>query len=217
MGSEMCIRDSMATVLTRAENSLFVSVRLEPDKDSSKPRSSLGLLMRRLKKQLMPGSELSSQVKTASDKISGAQFKVAEGAASKLKRPADTLKLGPNELVSTVVSAAAFDASGAVPADYFSRKRELRPKTSQIAAALRDFRANFKEVKLAVQLKQLSLELLPKKAEILRMREEGDLDGVAAALHPYAKLVRSFKGVGDPCFDQELFDALQECEQRAGH
>ena len=115
------------------------------------------------------------------------------------------------------MSAAAFDASGAVPADYFSRKRELRPKTSQIAAALRDFRANFKEVKLAVQLKQLSLELLPKKAEILRMREEGDLDGVAAALHPYAKLVRSFKGVGDPCFDQELFDALQECEQRAGH
>lgn len=208
---------NMATVLTRAENSLYVSVRLEPDKDSSKPRSSLGLLMRRLKKQLMPGSELSSQVKTASDKISGAQFKVAEGAASKLKRPADTLKLGPNELVSTVVSAAAFDASGAVPADYFSRKRELRPKTSQIAAALRDFRANFKEVKLAVQLKQLSLELLPKKAEILRMREEGDLDGVAAALHPYAKLVRSFKGVGDPCFDQELFDALQECEQRAGH
>lgn len=207
---------NMATVLTRAENSLFVSVRLEPDKDSSKPRSSLGLLMRRLKKRLMPGSELSSQVKTASDKISGAQFKVAEGAAPKLKRPADTLKLGPNELVSTVVSAAAFDASGAVPADYFSRKRELRPKTSQIAAALRDFRANFKEVKLAVQLKQLSLELLPKKAEILRMRAEGDYDGVAAALHPYAKLVRSFKGVGDPCFDQELFDALQECEQRAG-
>ena len=208
---------NMATVLTRAENSLFVSVRLEPDKGSSKPRTSLGLMMRRLKIRLMPGSELSSQVKTASDKISGAQFKVAEGAAPKLKRPADTLKLGPNELVSTVVSAAAFDASGAVPADYFSRKRELRPKTSQIAAALRDFRANFKEVKLAVQLKQLSLELLPKKAEILRMREEGDFAGVAEALRPYAKLVHSFKGVGNPCFDQELFDALQECEQRAGH
>ena len=207
---------NMASVLTRAENSLYVSVRLEPDKASSKPQTPLGLMMRRLKLRLMPGGGLSGQVCDAADKISGARFKVTEGSTPKLKRPSGTLKLGPSELVSTLVSAKAFDESGAVPADYFSRKLKLKPKTSQVAASLRDFRTNFKEVKLAVQLKQLSLELLPKKAEILRMREEGDFDGVDAALRPYAALVRSFKGIGDPCFDQELFDALKECEQRAG-
>lgn len=202
---------NMGTVLTNPFNSLYVTVKQAggspADPDSTSP---LKTVVGKIKQALMPRAKLKGPIVKENDQVSGCSFSVLQGAAPKGKCPSDTFRTGPNELVSTIIAADEFMKTGAVPQDFFKRKRELKPKTAQIAKIQKEFKENFRQVKLAVQLKQLSLVLLPKKEEILRMKSEGDTKGVAQALRPYAKLAKTFKGVGDVCFDQELYTALQE-------
>jgi phosphorylcholine metabolism protein LicD len=94
--------------------------------------------------------------------------------------------------------------------DYYRIKRTAWNANATCRDTMKKFRHNFKQMKLAVQLKEISLDLLPRKREIIQGYNEGHLKQTKEALKPLYKATRKFKGAGSPNIDDELFEVYQQ-------
>lgn len=119
------------------------------------------------------------------------------------------LKVPASCLCSTTVAVGDLLDAGALDPELPARFAKLRHKTVRSRKILERFRANYAQIKLAVQLKQVSLDLLPQKAHIADLVSRGDVAGLKDVLRSYLKLAKEFETVGDIRFDDEIYEALQ--------
>ena len=63
-------------------------------------------------------------------------------------------------------------------------------------------------MKLAVQLKELSLQLLPMKSEILALEEADEQEQLREILQPYFKCAKKYASIGDVVFDEDIYRVL---------
>ena len=101
-----------------------------------------------------------------------------------------------------LVSCYGFDSR------YYERKREAAIANKPDKAVFTKFRRNFSQVKLAVQLKELSLQLLPMKSEILALEEADEQEQLREILQPYFKCAKKYASIGDVVFDEDIYRVL---------
>lgn len=126
-----------------------------------------------------------------------------------------SLELPKYTVASAVVSYDELVKCGGFASAYFTRKALYTKSTAKARAISKAFNQNFKELKLAVALKELSLELLPQKERIHRLAADNNIEELAQVLAPYIKLAKKYKGAGSLLFDAEIYSALQLVQEKA--
>ena len=122
---------------------------------------------------------------------------------------------GDSLLISGCISYESLLAKGLLGSEFFSRKKQVRRANRRDRALLKRFQANFKQIKLAVRLKEISVGLLSQKAELLDMASREDWVALKIALGPYLKCAKKFEGVGNLNFDDDLHRLLLEVQKRS--
>lgn len=77
------------------------------------------------------------------------------------------------------------------------------------------FRHNYSQLKLAVRLKELSVELLPRKQEICQLASKGDLAALEKILKPYRSCYEKYHDTGEVFLDEGIDSALKLLLDRA--
>ena len=117
-------------------------------------------------------------------------------------------------VASTHITYEQLVAEGAFDETYFKRNHEAAIAAEDSAEILERFRLNFDQIKLAVQLKELSLSLMPRKDEILALEAAGDWETLGPIMRPYVRCAKAYGHAGEPRFDDDLFRVLQEALKR---
>ncbi|MDO5118234.1 MAG: LicD family protein [Eggerthellaceae bacterium] len=87
---------------------------------------------------------------------------------------------------------------------------ELKRTRASKARTLKHFRNNFAQQLLAVRLKELSVELKPRKDEILALDAAGDKKALKSLLSGYLACAREFDGVGPMSFDDDIYRIMKK-------
>lgn len=133
-----------------------------------------------------------------------------KGYISKAVGPVGTsLNPGKVNLASATATFGELVSAGGFAESYYSRKAALAQRLKPAKAINRRFAANFKSLKLAVSLKELSLELLPQKERICDLAQQHDIAGLKETLADYLKLAKKYKNTGNLEFDSEIYAALE--------
>lgn len=210
----VCGEDSllleMGALQPSSLNGLYVSVLLE--RSEHKSSGLLGTLKGVLTRQATRYGGLAAEPLPCADGVSGFEFKVRTQKVRRGKRPPARLVLDRNTVLSTVISMADAEAVSAVPAGYWERSSAVRPAFESAVAAHRESRAAFRQLKLAVKLKELALELLPRKAELLELERSGNTEQLRQELRPYLRIARHADSSVELCFDEELYALLKRLE-----
>ena len=119
------------------------------------------------------------------------------------------LELPANCAVSLDVGYRQLLESGVWDEGYYERRSAYRKDLAKARKAQKCFRENFEQIKLAVALKEVSLQLLPIKEQIKSAADEGDTNRVEELLAPYISIVRKYAGVGNLTFDDEIYQTLK--------
>lgn len=125
------------------------------------------------------------------------------------------LELPKYTVASAAVSYEELVDRGGVAQGYFTRKALYSKRTAKARAISKAFNQNFKELKLAVALKEVSLELLPQKDRICELAANEDREQLGQILAPYAKLAKKYKGLNGLDFDPEIYSALKLVQKKA--
>ena len=109
----------------------------------------------------------------------------------------------------TAIANAGFAelcAQGVANKELYTRRDAVRKQLGQANQAFRKFRDNFRDIKIAVKVKEVSLELLPRKDEIVALYDERKYDELSELLKPYSKCAAKFKDAGKKlCFDEDIY------------
>ena len=133
-----------------------------------------------------------------------------KGYAAKTAGPIGTsLNPGKVNLASAAITLDELIAAGGFDKGYYRRKAALSLRLKPAKAINRRFAANFKSLKLAVSLKELSLELLPQKERICDLAQQHDIAGLKEILASYLKLAKKYRNAGNLEFDPEIYAALK--------
>ena len=148
----------------------------------------------------------------------GREFRVLtrpDDAGEDLDRPGTPAAGEAPLLLSGCISYESLLSKGLLGDEFFSRKRQVRKANRRDRALLKRFQTNFKQIKLAVRLKEISMGLLDRKAELLDMASREDWVALKTALGPYLKCAKRFEGVGNLNFDDDLHRLLLEVQKRS--
>lgn len=77
------------------------------------------------------------------------------------------------------------------------------------------FTRNYAQLKLAVRLKELSLDLLPQKQHISKLANDGNMGELAKVLRGYRACYEKYHDVGDVFLDDDIDDALRLLLERS--
>lgn len=133
-----------------------------------------------------------------------------EKYVAKTSAPTGTaLNPGKVNLASAELTRAELESAGGFDKRYYSRKAALAEQSKEARAANRRFAANFKALRLAVELKELSMKLLPMKDLICKLAGQNDIDGLEDVLSDYLKLARKYKNSGNLKFDDDIYAAFE--------
>lgn len=103
---------------------------------------------------------------------------------------------------------------GGLDEGFFTRRAENWKDTARERQILKDFRFNFSQVKLAVETKKLARALLPRKAELLSLRDRGDYAQLGSELSGYIATAKKYRQYGDCNFDDDLFELMKETQKQ---
>ncbi len=100
-------------------------------------------------------------------------------------------------------------ASGSLDADWYEHRRRYDEIRSSVADDPIEFRENYQQLRLAVELKTISLTLLPKKDEIVALYKAKDSAALKKLLAPYIACWEKYHEVGQVFLDLEIDEALK--------
>ena len=110
---------------------------------------------------------------------------------------------------------AHFVETGALAPDLFERRGALRQELASTKKASRLFRQNFREIKIAVEVKELALQLLPRKERIVELYESRDYGQLRSLLKDYLACADEHPKAGDMLsFDDEIYHIMRAVRQR---
>ena len=109
-------------------------------------------------------------------------------------------------ICSNTISASEIVDAGLVSESVSKKLKKLAKRKKRANEILKRFNLNYQQMKLAVDLKVVADELLPKKAQIVDANNAGDKQALKAMLDPYLTLIRKYRGVGNLRFDREIED-----------
>ena len=118
-------------------------------------------------------------------------------------------------LRSGCVSYGSLLAKGLLGNEFFTRKKQVRKLNRRDRVLLKRFQTNFRQIKLAVRLKEISTELLARKTELLDMASCEDWDALRVAMSSYLKCAKKFEGAGNLKFDDDLYRLLLEVQKHS--
>ena len=102
-----------------------------------------------------------------------------------------------------------FVNNGALSPDLFERRSALRQELASAKEASRLFKRNFKEIKVAVGLKELALQLLPQKERIVELYESQDHEQLRSLLEDYLAYAEKYPKAGDTLsFDDDIYHVM---------
>jgi hypothetical protein len=101
-------------------------------------------------------------------------------------------------------SYRVFTEENGISADYFAQSRETAKRNKRGDQIYKRFNANFRQLQTAVAAKEMSLDLLPRKEEIIKLSEEGDVAALKKILNPYIKLMSRPDACATKPFDEEI-------------
>ena len=104
--------------------------------------------------------------------------------------------------------------SGGIDEDFFARRTQNWKDTARERQILKDFRFNFQQVKLAVETKKLADKLLPRKEELLALRDQGKYEQLGDELSAYIATAKKYHQYGDCNFDDDLFALMKETQKQ---
>ena len=96
--------------------------------------------------------------------------------------------------------------------EYFEPRRSIREKDKRNNEYLQSFKDNFEAVCVAVKLKEISLDLLPRKATIVKLYKKKDVRRLRRILAKYLALAKGREITDDLKFDDEIFEAMLFCQ-----
>ena len=152
---------------------------------------------------------------SASKDFGGCSFKVPADIDGYLEQypcrdAGPWLQLGGKLVCAVSGGVSSFEQAGDVDGGFNGRIREFRRASKRSAAINRKFNSNFRQMQLAVWLKEIKLELMPRKQEILDLASRGETATVADIMGDYVECAREFGDAGDVCFDDELYALLKK-------
>ena len=118
------------------------------------------------------------------------------------------LEVGAGYATSAQINLSQLAAAGGFSASYYERKAVYSKNTRFAREVSKRFKANFEALKLAVALKELSLELLPQKQRICALAEQGNVKELKSILDKYLTLANKHKGAPNLAFDEQIYAAL---------
>ncbi len=134
-------------------------------------------------------------------------------ALDSMRQRAVPVVLGEGVVVSTIMNLeSAFD-EGIIDRGYFDRRRAYSKGSKFEREVMKDFRFNYQQIKLAVQLKQLSLDLMPKKERLLALESKGDVKRLKKEFKSYLACDAKFSQYGVVSFDDDLYALMQRVKE----
>lgn len=188
-------------------NSLYVTIKTIDVKALNSNLSFMQRVLRKLGRLDM--QKAFPPIDRRCDKIEQQTFKAIKGVKFAGAKPKAALAVTGNDIVSAAVSATELFKARPIAPDYFEKRREVKEMKASAAATMKRFKRNFKELKCAVQYKQLCHDLLPQKKRILQLNAEGKTEELRAVLAPYKQFTKSFKGCGEMSIDDEIYGVLK--------
>ncbi|MDO4501593.1 MAG: LicD family protein [Coriobacteriia bacterium] len=131
-------------------------------------------------------------------------------------KPRKSLGLQRNQVVAADVPAASLFDSGVVPQGYFDDRRAVSAVKKEASQYYSNFDRNFKELQLAVRLKEVSHELLTQKEQIMELAAQGADDELYELVKRYYLCLSRYKSF-DPeqlVFDQDIYDVTAALRER---
>lgn len=113
------------------------------------------------------------------------------------------------KLMTPYLSYEEVIASGALDADWYEHRLRYEEIRAEVEEDPAEFRENYEQLRLAVQLKTISLELLPQRDKIAELHAKRDVDSLKKLLKPYIDCWDKYHEVGQVFLDMEIDAALQ--------
>lgn len=134
--------------------------------------------------------------------------------ASATSATGSALDAGAGYAVSAQLNLQQLEAAGGFNASYYERKAVYSKNTRFAREVSKRFRANFEALKLAVALKEISVELLPQKQRICELADAGDVKALKPILSKYLAFANKHKGAPNLAFDEQIYAALRLLQAR---
>lgn len=134
--------------------------------------------------------------------------------ATKPKPTPKSLSLSEASICSVHLNMEELVKSGGIDEDFFARRAQNWKDTARERQILKDFRFNFQQVKLAVETKKLADKLLPRKEELLALRDQGKYEQLGHELSAYIPTAKKYRQYGDCNFDDDLFALMKETQKQ---
>lgn len=119
----------------------------------------------------------------------------------------------PSTVYSYGINYENLKQTGVMNDDFYRTKRTAWNANAECRETMKKFKINFNQMKYSVRLKEISLDLLPRKREIIQDYQKGHIKEAKEALKPLYKATKKIKRTGSPNIDDELFEIYQQIYQ----
>ncbi len=113
------------------------------------------------------------------------------------------------KLLTPYLSYEEVIASGALDADWYEHRLRYEQIRTEVEGDPAEFSENYDQLRLAVDLKTISLELLPQRDKIAELHAKRDVETLEKVLKPYIDCWDKYHEVGQVFLDIEIDAALQ--------
>lgn len=129
---------------------------------------------------------------------------------------ANALLAEKNQVVTPYYTLDQLVKEGAVDSEWDAVRVSYDNKRSEIEEGVHQaFTRNYSQLKLAVRLKELSLELLPQKQHISKLASEGKVDELEKVLKSYRACYEKYNDDGEVFLDKDIDAALRLVLERS--